>query len=691
MKKTHRVNISGMIYNIDDDAYTLLNDYLDSIKSRFKSEEESNEILADVEARIAELFQERISVGKEVINIEDVNYVIGIMGTPNDFTASDDDQTTENETYTTKSRRVYRDADDRLLGGVSSGLGHYFNINPWILRIAFIALSFTITGLVLYALLWFVLPEAKTTAEKLEMKGEKVNLSNIQKSIRHEIDSVSNTVRQLSKSPKWQQTLFGIRDFLDKFFLFLLKLLRIIAIPFGLFFVLAGIFGISSLIGSFFFSDSFFAPTSWNTNTFHLDRMLFLLDSPAKVIFTLVFGMITASVPLLLIIFLGTKMIVKYKSSNKRILKWAGSIWLVSVLIFGVSVWSIAFNYKNQGFNEKTEYIKTSPETIRIAMQADTEFMNKSKNSFTELHDNMIIANKSNKMFIRPLLDIKKSDDSTIRIKFVAKSQGRDLMEAEINSKRMIYNYKMQDTVIFFNPYFDLGDGAKYRGQDLFIELYIPIGQIVYIDKNIQPILCYDIDNMEDAWRENLVGDYWIMTQNGLSRYAKSDIEVALAHPYDSEHPGGGQNAITNGKTASEDVNDPNWQGFKNRNFEAIFDLKELSSVEQISTRFLNMPERCIYQPEYVEYYMSDDGVNFTLLNKEISTASEIQDNKVRIRTFTTQINKQARYIKVYAKAVDKCQNQEYEPVWLFTDEIVVDKKTVVSDAKVEQNKKSNK
>jgi len=187
MKKTVSINISGIIFHIDDDAYERLNRYLNSIKRHFSKMDGRDELVTDIESRIAELLQEKIQDTKQVISIEDINQVISMMGEPAEM---DEDTDTEpvrsHKTYSySRAKRLYRDPDGNMISGVSNGLAAYFNIDPVWFRILFIGtLFFGGAGLIAYIILWIIVPEAITTAEKLEMRGEPVNGSNIERSIR---------------------------------------------------------------------------------------------------------------------------------------------------------------------------------------------------------------------------------------------------------------------------------------------------------------------------------------------------------------------------------------------------------------------------------------------------------------------------------------------------------------------------
>ena len=200
MKKTSTINLSGIVFHIDDEAFDRLRAYLDSIEKHFSNGEESREILSDIEARIAEIFRTRINNNKQVIILKDVEEMISIMGKPEDF----GDPDTENEEKSgkqynsgIKNKRMYRDTDNRILGGVCSGMGAYFQIDPNIIRGLFIvAFLIFLSGLFLYVILWIVIPEAKTTAQKLEMQGESVNISNIGKKVKDEFENVKENVKK---------------------------------------------------------------------------------------------------------------------------------------------------------------------------------------------------------------------------------------------------------------------------------------------------------------------------------------------------------------------------------------------------------------------------------------------------------------------------------------------------------------
>jgi phage shock protein PspC (stress-responsive transcriptional regulator) len=190
MKITLSINLGGFSFNIDEDAYSELKRYLKNLELHFAGEESSSEILSDIESRMAELFRTKLTSYKQVITIEDVNSVISVLGTPEDI--SEKEGTSARDKFSSPGyHRMYRDPDHRMIGGVCAGMAAYWNMDPWIVRLIFVVITMLGgLGLLIYLILYIVLPEAKTTAQKIEMKGEPVNINNIKDSVKKEFDTV---------------------------------------------------------------------------------------------------------------------------------------------------------------------------------------------------------------------------------------------------------------------------------------------------------------------------------------------------------------------------------------------------------------------------------------------------------------------------------------------------------------------
>ena len=195
MKITVSINLGGYSFNIDEDAYSELKRYLKNLELHFAGEESSSEILSDIETRMAELFRTKLTTYKQVITIADVNQVISVLGTPEDI--SDTEGTSARDKFSSPGyHRMYRDPDHRLIGGVCSGIGAYWNVDPLIVRIIFVVLTLAGgIGAMVYLILYIVLPVARTTAQKIEMKGEPVNIHNITESVKKEFNEVRKNMK----------------------------------------------------------------------------------------------------------------------------------------------------------------------------------------------------------------------------------------------------------------------------------------------------------------------------------------------------------------------------------------------------------------------------------------------------------------------------------------------------------------
>jgi len=200
MKKTLTINLNGRVFNIDEDAYQLLDKYLRNLRIYFRKEEGSSEILADFEARIEELLGDRVRLGYTVITLSEVEKVIAQMGRPGDFGESEAETPEEksagyNEEEHKTKKKFYRNPDDKMLAGLCSGLAAYFGWNVVVVRlIAVILIPISSLWIVLaYLVCWLVIPEATTAEQKLEMQGKPITVENIGKTVAAGMEDLRKT------------------------------------------------------------------------------------------------------------------------------------------------------------------------------------------------------------------------------------------------------------------------------------------------------------------------------------------------------------------------------------------------------------------------------------------------------------------------------------------------------------------
>ncbi len=200
MNKTFTINLSGLIFHIDEDAYARLQDYIQKLKQHFANQAGSDEIITDIESRMAELLQERLGDRKQVVSMSDVEHIITQLGQPFEMETEQTDDSGQQKSYSYRRKRLFRDPDNRKIAGVSSGIAAYLSIDAIWIRLLFILSLFASgAGLLVYIVLWIVLPEANSTAEKLEMKGEAVNISNMEKAMRKEVNEMADKFNTYAK------------------------------------------------------------------------------------------------------------------------------------------------------------------------------------------------------------------------------------------------------------------------------------------------------------------------------------------------------------------------------------------------------------------------------------------------------------------------------------------------------------
>lgn len=194
MKKTQSINLGGKIFVLEEDAYLLLSDYLSKVREHIGRDVDADEVMSDIEISMSEKMQEKLSIGKEAVDRPDIESLISVMGTIEDFRQNFDEGDPEgrsNETAVSPVKRLYRDIDDKVIAGVCSGIAAYFGLDPFLIRILFLVPFLFGGGVVLplYLAFWLIIPAAQTTTQKLEMKGEAATISSISRSRKEKLGS----------------------------------------------------------------------------------------------------------------------------------------------------------------------------------------------------------------------------------------------------------------------------------------------------------------------------------------------------------------------------------------------------------------------------------------------------------------------------------------------------------------------
>ncbi|MEY2904838.1 MAG: hypothetical protein RJA52_854 [Bacteroidota bacterium] len=204
MKKTISIHLQGIPFIIEEDAYQVLNNYLKRLQEVLKNEKGVAEIIQDVELRMVELFTKQLENGKKVIEASGVEEVIGMMGTPDAFgeeSVFDFKEKARDSREKLNERRFFRDTETAIVGGVSSGLAGYLGIDVVFIRAIFILLTFLgFFGIPIYLVLWIITPKAKTSYEKLQMRGKPVNLETMKEEIEQASERIQNRTKNFARS-----------------------------------------------------------------------------------------------------------------------------------------------------------------------------------------------------------------------------------------------------------------------------------------------------------------------------------------------------------------------------------------------------------------------------------------------------------------------------------------------------------
>ncbi|MFN4234962.1 MAG: PspC domain-containing protein [Bacteroidia bacterium] len=530
MKKTVTVNIGGAFFHVDEDAYDILKKYLETIRGYFINTPGCDEIMADIESRIAEMFKEMQNATKEVITIDDVNAVITTMGKPEDYIDSDSGQEsksneTENKTSTSnsfKNKRIYRDPDNRVLGGVCSGIGAYFGIDPVWIRIAFVIMFFAFgTGPFLYLILWIIIPKAKTTAEKLEMRGEPVTAENIGKTIREEMEGVKDSFNNLSndlKSKKTQSQLqSGINRVVDFMGKLLCLILNVAGKIIGVAFIIAALF-LTILFFSFLVTGDFIlniSDSGFSEFGIH-DFLQLIFSSNSDLTLATIAISLLILVPLVSLMLIGIKLLFNVKHNFRSVGATLGILWVVAILLTVFSVYSTAKDFSKSGV-----YIQniTIPANDTIYISATQTELNDDMKIvlFDDERSAIFYVNKDSMYLCYPKLDIIKSnsDSTSFEIKQIALGKTKKIAADRAADIRYEFSYNEQQ--LFLNNYFTVSNENKFRAQHLKLTLKIPEGKTVYLDPTLENIL-FDVKNTTNTLDEDMLSHYWTMTRNGLTR-----------------------------------------------------------------------------------------------------------------------------------------------------------------------------
>ena len=600
MKKIININLSGRVIPIEDSAYKKLQAYIESLRRYFANEEGRDEIINDIESRIAELMSEKIRLGSSAITDTDVQEIISSMGTVEDFeavekeniaagAASSSEQSNDNTnyTYTKKEKgRLYRDSSDKFLGGVCAGVANYLGLDPTIVRILFAIVtfggfgmgillyiilwiilptkdlegfsgkrlyrnpedkilggvasglaayfnkrsstirlifavplllnilfgalngaffafhrylfpnlfigSFTATFTFIYVVLWIVLPEARSQYEKMEMRGEKVDVNTIRQNVKEGMQQTREKLKDWGAEVKEsaQNLSSRTKEFANtkgkKFAAEAGETARrtgrglghAIGVLFRVFFLfVAGSIALGLFVGLIMLI--FGGIAWWPVNNFLWTSKWQQAYAWGTLIFFL-------GVPLIGFITWLIRRILRVRSRSGYLGWTFGGLWAIGWVVAILFAASISKDLREYDHTDTTIELTQPPRgkmTVKVS-EPELEYtgnfawINSESNGWDLSEDTLKLS------IVK--FDIGVSDDSGYHVVLKKYSAGRTRAEARQRAGKIIYGISYKDSILDLGSGFAIDKTSKYRGQKIELQIKIPVGKKIRFDESVE-------------------------------------------------------------------------------------------------------------------------------------------------------------------------------------------------------------
>jgi len=524
MNKTFTINLSGLIFHIDEDAYSRLQDYIQKLKQHFANQAGSEEIIADIESRMAELLQERLGDRKQVVSMSDVEHIISQLGQPFEMETEQAEDSDQQKSYSYHRKRLFRNPDNRKIAGVSAGIAAYLSIDAiWIRLIFILSLFASGAGLLIYAVLWIVLPEANTTAEKLEMKGEAVNISNIEKAMRNEVNEMADKFNTYAKGAheSFKKKVPETRSFLDRMITALGYVLRAVfkvaGVVIGFVLLFTGLGIITGFFAGFVGLESL--GFLWESEGFQFSPLLmgdlFFQSKAYSSLAILSFSLIII-LPVVLLIYGGLKLLSAGRFRIRHLSLVSVIVWFASwVVLLGIGI-GTAFDFGHDGRQETVvqSMAPMSEKPFVIGLKNEKASLNQFESLMIDDSRLMFFDLYENRIFQFPQIRVIASDDSLIRVRLVEESCGRSLSRAEIRAQNIDYLVTVNDSSLSLPLLFSYPSADLIRGQEVRLYVEIPVGKKVYFEESLYS---NNLPNeINYRFLKRYAGKNCIMTKEGL-------------------------------------------------------------------------------------------------------------------------------------------------------------------------------
>jgi phage shock protein PspC (stress-responsive transcriptional regulator) len=522
MDKTIKVNLGGILFQLEEDAYKILRDYLQAIDLRLKNMPGGNETLEDIESRIAEIFQLQKNLAG-VITKENVTAMIAMIGQPEDFDNSSDIGS-EGFNNTQATRRLQRNPTDSIIGGVCGGIGAYFNLDPVLIRIAFIIFTFFFgIGVLVYIALWIALPGARVPDQKRREPGMSGYPGQSGKKYpkegeyRYYYSSPETQYRGSSPAGNAVNEIFRA---LGKAFFVILRLMLIIL---GVALVLAGFLAILAFVMVFFFKfPAFVSGDNIGVNAFYLKDLINLIVDPSVTPWILALAFLVVALPMLALIYWGVKSIFWFRARD-GIFSLAGFlIWIASIAVLAMILLNEGVSFSRTGKSVRNLTLQ-APDTLNVLSgRKISELSSVNRLSLPGEDLNIYFDDEYKKLKISANFDIELSEDNNAGLEVMRRSTGRTRSEAIDKANELVYNFTFSDDSVILDEYFSVPQDKKWSFDNITIRLSIPDGTVIHFDDPSGALwhqyTGYERDEDYDPDLNRKNGNYWKMTDGNLTK-----------------------------------------------------------------------------------------------------------------------------------------------------------------------------
>ena len=511
MKKTIDINLGGMLFHLDEDAYAVLSAYLEALRRHLAATEGREEVLADIEARIAEIFMQRMAGTRQVVSTDDVQAAMSTLGQPKDFAGESAEEPEPTMAEDRSRRRLYRDPEEQMIGGVCSGFASYFDVDVVIVRILFVLFGlFTGFGVLLYFILWAATPKAVTPAERLAMKGKPATFDNIRQTVEEEFRNVESRLKDKENHRKVRRAAQGVGDVITSILLgfgrFLGGLFLVIAFFFGST-ILVAVFGNGITIDGAHLSVSellgIFLPAGYGLTYFWTATTLVLVG------------------PVVALVLLALRLLFRQKGPvHRAIMGTALMLSIVGIALMGV----LGARFGSEFREEATVvHVEALPQGVKqwTMVMATTPVEGGTKLHFSDddTDESSWILTDSEVYFDGIDVDVRPTFRDTPSLEWTAEAQGGSRRAARERAAAVTYEVRSDSTGrILVGDLLHYPKPDRFRGQTVELVLYLPVGHSVFLDATTVPYLD-DVANTEDIWDGHMGGKTWLMTEQGLAEF----------------------------------------------------------------------------------------------------------------------------------------------------------------------------